>query len=179
MKQNKLNLLIAAFLVIFAAVLKVVTYPHTFNPIIAIALFSGVVITDKKLSFAMPLMAMFASDLILEIFNIAPGFYGFEQIGNYASLLFITLLGFSMKKINPISVVGYSLASSLLFYFLSNSNTFFFDTFNTYENSVGGFVKCMVAGLPFIKFMPDLLFSVLLFGSYAYFFNTSTKKAIA
>src|SRR4051812_46745426 len=102
MKQNKLNLLIAAVLILFAAILKVTTYPHTYSPIIAIALFSGVVITDKKLSFAMPLLAMFASDIILQIFNIAPGFYGWEQLANYVTLMFITLTGFTMRKITPV-----------------------------------------------------------------------------
>jgi len=179
MKQNKLNLLIAAVLILFAAILKVATYPDTFSPIIAIALFSGTVITDKKLSFIMPLLAMFASDIILEIFSIAPGFYGLEQIGNYAALLFITLLGFAMKKINVITVVGFSLASSVLFYFLSNTNTFFFDTFEFYENSFNGYIKCMTAGIPFIKYITDLVFSIILFGSYVLIFKTSRSKVVA
>jgi hypothetical protein len=179
MKQIKLDLLIAAALIVFAAVLKVVTYPHTLSPIIAIALFSGAVISDKKLSFFMPLLAMFASDIILEIFSIAPGFYGMEQVGNYAALLFITLLGFAMKKINVISVVGFSLGASILFYLLSNTNTFLFDTFNSYENSFSGYISCMTAGIPFIKFIPDLAFSIILFGAHALLFKTAAKKATA
>ncbi len=179
MKQNKINLLIAAVLILFAALLKVATYPDTFSPIIAIALFSGVVIKDKKLSFAMPLLAMFASDIILEFFTRTPGFYGLEQIGNYAALLFITLLGFKMKKISMINVVGFSLASSLLFYLLSNTNTFLFDTFNSYENSFTGYINCMTAGIPFIKYIQDLVFSVILFGSYVLVFKSTHSKVIA
>ncbi|HNH20742.1 MAG TPA: hypothetical protein PLY26_01280, partial [Ferruginibacter sp.] len=156
MKQNRINILIAAVLVLFAALLKVATYPHTFSPIIAIALFSGVVISDKKLSFAMPLLAMFASDLILELFTQTPGFYGMEQVGNYAALLFITAFGFAMKKIDVIRVAGFSLASSILFYFLSNTNTFLVDSFNMYPNTFTGYINCMTAGIPFIKFVPDL-----------------------
>ena len=179
MKQNKLNFLIAAVIILFAAVLKVATYPHTFSPIIAIALFSGVVITNKKLSFFMPLMAMFVSDIILEIFTTVPGFYGMGQIGNYAALLFITFFGFSMKKISTINVVGYSLLSSVLFFFLSNTNTFLFDSSNFYEKSFNGYIQCMSAGIPFIKFIPDLLFSVILFGSYSLLLKTTQRKAIA
>lgn len=181
MKQNKINVLIAVVAIAFAALLKAATYPHAFSPMIAIALFSGAVITDKKLSFAMPLLAMLASDLILELFTSTPGFYGIEQIGNYAALLFITTLGFVMKKINVITVPVFSLASSLLFYFLSNSNTFLFDTFNTFDNSVAGYIKCMADGIPFIKFIPDLVFSVLLFGGYALFgkYIAKQKTAIA
>ncbi len=179
MKQNKINLLIAAVVIIFAALLKAATYPHAFSPMIAIALFSGAVITDKKLSFAMPLLAMLASDLILEFFTSAQGFYGMEQIGNYVALLVITALGFAMKKIKAIAVVGFSLASSLLFYFLSNSNTFLFDTFNSFDNSFAGYIKCMRDGIPFIKFIPDLVFSIILFGSYSLFSKYASKEKTA
>ena len=112
MTQNKNNILIGMVLVTLAAIMKVVTFPHSINPIIAISLFSGAIIKDKKIAFAMPLLAMFMSDLMLEIFNVAPGFYGMGQIGNYFSLLFVTVLGLTMKKINPINVIGYSVASS-------------------------------------------------------------------
>ena len=108
MTQNKNNILIGTVLVTLAAIMKVVTFPHSINPIIAISLFSGGIIKDKKFAFAMPLLAMFMSDLMLEIFNVAPGFYGMGQIGNYFSLLFVTVLGLTMKKINPINVIGYS-----------------------------------------------------------------------
>ena len=179
MKQNRINILIAAVLVLFAALLKVATYPHTFSPIIAIALFSGVVISDKKLSFAMPLLAMFASDLILELFTQTPGFYGMEQVGNYAALLFITAFGFAMKKIDVIRVAGFSLASSILFYFLSNTNTFLVDSFNMYPNTFTGYIICMTAGIPFIQFVPDLVFSALLFGSYVLVFKTNRRRVAA
>ncbi|MES2851158.1 MAG: DUF6580 family putative transport protein [Bacteroidota bacterium] len=181
MKRNKTNLLIAAVVIIFAALLKGATYPHAFSPMIAIALFSGAVITDKKLSFAMPLLAMLASDLVLELFTTTQGFYGMEQIGNYVALLIITILGFAIKKINVITVLGFSLVSSLLFYFLSNSNTFLFDTFNSFDNSFAGYIKCMRDGIPFIKFIPDLVFSIILFGSYYLFgkYVFKEKTAIA
>lgn len=180
MKQKN-QVFIAIALILFAAVLKAVTYPHSFNPIIAIALFSGVVVTDKKLAFALPLLAMFASDLILEIANIAPGFYGWSQIGNYAALLFVTVLGFFMRKINALNVIAFSIASTLLFFLLSNSNTFFFDTFHTYEHSFNGWIDCLVAGVPFLnnKMPIDLLFSGILFGSYVLIFKPYAKKLYA
>ena len=70
MTQNKNNILIGMVLVTLAAIMKVVTFPYSINPIIAISLFSGAIIKDKKFAFAMPLLAMFMSDLMLEIFNI-------------------------------------------------------------------------------------------------------------
>jgi len=171
----------AVVLIIFAALMKVLTYPHSFNPIIAISLFSGALITDRKMAFAMPLLAMFFSDVIFDVFNIAPGFYGWEQIGNYASLLAVTLLGFAMKKINLISVLGFSIAASLLFFLLSNTNTFLFDQFNTYENGLSGWAKCLAAGIPFVRngMITDLCFSAILFGGYVLIQKTFTRKVIA
>ena len=167
MTQQKTNVVIGALLVIFAAVLKVTTFPYSVNPIIAISLFSGVVITDRKLAFLLPLLAMFVSDILLEAFNIAPGFYGMAQIGNYASLLLITVLGFGMKKINVIQVTGFSIAASLLFFLLSNTNCFLFDSI-TYERSIQGWLTCLAAGVPFVKngLLIDLGFSAVLFGTY-------------
>lgn len=181
MNQNKANIITGILLIVIASVMKAVTYPFSINPIIAISLFSGAVIADKKYAFAIPLLSMFASDLILEVFNIAPGFYGMSQLGNYASLLLVTILGFGMKKINPISIAGFSIASSLLFFFLSNTNCFFFDTENFYGIGFNGWVKCLAAGLPFVKngIVTDLGFSVILFGVYSLAIKYAAKKAVA
>ncbi len=181
MNQNKLNILTAGVLIISAAILKVTTFPHSVNPIIAISLFSGAVIKDRKFAFAMPLIAMFISDVMLEAFNIAPGFYGMGQIGNYASLLFITLFGFTMKKTNLISVAGYSVLSSLLFFVLSNTNCFFFDFDYTYGYGFSGWANCVAAGIPFVKnsIITDLCFNVVIFSGYVFALKYANKKAIA
>ncbi len=170
MNQKKSNIILGSVLISIAALLKVVTFPHSINPIIAISLFSGVVVKDKRWALAMPLFAMLASDLMLEITGVAQGFYGMSQLGNYASLLLVTCLGFGMKKINWLNVVGFSLLTSLLFYVLSNTNVFLFDTMLTYTKDLNGWFNCMVAGIPFIKnsLLNDLCFNVILFGGYAF-----------
>ncbi len=180
MSVNKRNILIAVVLILVAAILKVATYPNSINPIVAIALFSGAIFQDKKLAFFMPLMAMLAADILLEVSNIAPGFYGMGQIANYLCLMAVTLLGFAMKKINIASVAGFSIASTLLFFVLSNSSVFAFSA-GYYEMSFAGYIKCMAAGVPFmLRRLPiDLLFSAIFFGSYVYFFAKNQQKAVA
>jgi hypothetical protein len=181
MNQNKTTFIIGLSLIVLAATMKVATFPHSINPIIAISLFSGVLIKDKKWAFAIPVFAMFVSDLMLEVFNIAPGFYGMGQIGNYASLLFVTVLGFTMKKTNLVSVAGYSIASSLVFFFLSNTNSFLFENASTYGAGLQGWANCLVAGLPFLRngMAIDLCFSVLLFGTYVAYTKFAEKKQLA
>ena len=154
---TKKNIIIATALIIIAATLKVVTFPNSFTPII-------------------PLLAMLLADVMLELSGKAAGFYGWGQLANYGCLLFVTLLGMAMRKINIASVAGFSVASSLLFYFLSNSIVFFMSA-GYYEHSVNGYALCMEAGLPFLQkgILVDLLFSTIFFGSY-YFYTIKSKQ---
>ena len=183
-KQSTSTLVIAVLLIIIAATSRVFLYPHNFSPIIGMAIFAGAVIKDKRLAFALPLLAMFLSDVLFEVFNIAPGFWGWGQLVGYGILALITVIAFSMKKINVLSVAGYSIGSSLLFFFLSNSAFFVFDNpiYHTYTQDFSGYIATLAGGLPFLKtgIIADLIYSTVLFGSYFlvqhYAFN---KKAVA
>ena len=108
-KQNKGTLIIAVVLILAAAISRVLLYPHNFSPIIGMAIFSGAVIKDKKLAFVLPIFSMFLSDLMFEIFNIAPGFWGWGQLVGYGILVLITVIAFNLKKINIANVAGYSI----------------------------------------------------------------------
>jgi len=181
MSQLKTNFIIAGLLVFFAATLKVITFPLSFNPIIAIAFFSGAVIKDRKFSFAMPLLAMFVSDVMLEVLNIAPGFYGMGQIGNYLSLLLVTVLGFGMQKPSVWNIGFFSVMSSLLFFVLSNTSCFLFDYSGFYGTGIQGWSNCLAAGIPFVRngMFTDLFFSTVLFGSYHLVSIAKSRKSIA
>ncbi|MEO8769046.1 MAG: DUF6580 family putative transport protein [Ferruginibacter sp.] len=168
MKQNKTNLLLAVILILAAAISKVITYPHTFDPIIGMALFSGAVVKDKRFAFVLPIFAMLLSDIMLEASGIGQGFYGWSQLVNYGVLALVTVFGFRLKKINVKNVVGFSLISSAIFFVLSNLGFFIIDNpvYHTYPNTVGGFIACYVKAIPFFKWYVDLAFSGILFGSY-------------
>ena len=181
MENNlKKNIGIAAVLIVVAAVLKVTTFPNSINPIIAIALFSGAIFKDKKLAFIMPLLAMLFSDVLMEVTNVGAGFYGIGQIGNYVCLLAVTFLGFAMKKINVASVAGFSIGSTLLFFFLSNSNVYLFSA-SFYAPGFAGYMQCLAAGVPFmLKRIPvDLAFSAMFFATYVVMFVKSQKTVSA
>ena len=169
-KQSTSTLIIAALLVIIAALSRVLLYPDNFSPIIGMAIFAGAVIKDKRLAFALPIIAMFLSDVMFEVFNIADGFWGWGQLVGYGILALITVIAFSMKKVNVVSVAGYSIGSSLLFFFLSNSAFFVFDNpiYHTYTQDLNGYLATLAGGLPFLKtgILADLVYSTVLFGSY-------------
>jgi hypothetical protein len=169
-KQNTSTLIIAVLLVVIAALSRVLLYPYNFSPIIGMAVFAGAVIKDRRLAFALPLLSMFLSDVLFEVFNIAPGFWGWGQLVGYGILALITVIAFSMKKINVLSVAGYSIGSSILFFFLSNSAFFIFDNpiYHTYTQNFSGYIATLAGGLPFLKtgVIADLVYSTILFGTY-------------
>lgn len=183
-KQSTSTLIIAGLLIIIAALSRVFMYPDNFSPVIGMAIFAGAVIKDRRLAFALPLLAMFLSDILFEVFNIAPGFWGWGQLVGYGILALITLIAFSMKKINVLTVAGYSVGSSLLFFFLSNSAFFIFDNpvYHLYPENFSGYIASLVGGLPFLKtgIIADLVYSTVLFGTY-YLVNTYAfnKKVVA
>jgi len=183
-KQSTSTLIIAALLVIIAALSRVILYPHNFSPIIGMAVFSGAIIKDKRLAFVLPILAMFLSDIIFEVSGIAAGFWGWGQLVSYAILALITVIAFSMKKVNVLTVAGYSIGSSLLFFFLSNSAFFVFDNpiYHLYPQNFSGYVGSLVGGLPFLKtgVIADLVYSTVLFGTYYLVQNYAlNKKAVA
>ncbi len=183
-KQSTSTLIIAGLLIIIAALSRVFMYPNNFSPIIGMAIFAGAVIKDRKLAFVLPLLAMFLSDVLFEVFNIAPGFWGWGQLVGYGILALITVIAFTMKKITVLSVAGYSVGSSLLFFLLSNSAFFVFDNpiYHTYTQDFSGYIATLAGGLPFLRtgIVADLVYSTVLFGSYflvqRYAFS---KKAVA
>lgn len=180
MKQNKQLILIAVVMVLAAALSRVAFYPLNFSPVIAMALFGGAVIKDKKLAFALPLFAMLLADLLFEITNIAPGFWGWGQVLGYGILALITILGFNLKKISVLNVAGFSIASSLIFFFLSNSSVWLFAG-NSYPRSIEGWMACLAAGVPFLEkgLLTDLVYSGVFFGGFVLAKQYMLKRQVA
>jgi hypothetical protein len=180
MKQSTTLVLIAIAMILAAAISRIAFYPLNFSPVIAMALFGGAVIKDKKLAFALPLLAMFLSDVLFEVTNIAPGFWGWGQLVGYGILALITVFGFKLKKINALNVAGFSIAASLIFFLLSNSSVWIFDK-TSYAQNFSGWMNCLAAGIPFLKngLAADLLYSILLFGGFVLLERFAFKKAMA
>ena len=142
-----------------------------FSPVIAIALFAGMMVKDKSASFLLPLASLFISDLIVEVlfrFKLFPfeGLYKYQLL-NYSILLITTLLGWALKGRNYTRISVGALAAPTLFFFLSNFSIWVTSDVITYTKDFSGFVTCLTAGLPFyshslsatIVFLPVLLFS--------------------
>ena len=135
-------------------------FPHIDNvtPVFAIALFGGATLSDKRLAFAIPLLAMFLSDLLL-------GFHS-TIIYVYVSFIIISAIGILIRNsVKPYTVLIASLISSTLFFLISN---FGYWAQINFAGGFAGLIKAYTDGLPFFRtpLLGDLVFNTVLFGGF-------------
>jgi hypothetical protein len=186
MKPNKSIIWILVALIIIAALYRIIpNRPLGFAPQIAMAIFAGAVIKDKKWAFAIPLFSMFLSDLLYQALYSAglsgiPGFYE-GQWTNYLLFAGITLLGFLMKRITTLNIVLYSLAGPTVYFLASNFMVWLGGGGLLHPKTFAGLMMTYTDGLPFYKgsLIATLFFSAVLFGAYYLLAERTAKPAQA
>jgi hypothetical protein len=173
-------------LVILAAFSRLIPHMPNFSPLGAVALFSAAYFSKKWQALFIPIAAVWLSDLVINNVIYAeynPTFTFFTEgfYWTYGSYILIALVGMQLfKKVTPSRVLGGALASTLIFFFVSNLGCYFFDPL--YSSDFAGLVNCYIAGIPFVKatFLGDLFYATLLFGAYELFIQRALKlKAIS
>ncbi|MEO5593104.1 MAG: DUF6580 family putative transport protein [Chitinophagaceae bacterium] len=189
MKSNKSLIWTLVVLIVIAALYRIIPgRPWGFAPQIAMALFGGAVIKDKKWAFALPVFSMFLSDLLYQgLFSAGlSSIYGFYdgQWLNYCLFALMVVIGFAVKKINVVNVLAASLIAPTVFFLLSN--------FITWSGLAGlrglnrpftfeGLLMAYNDGLLFYKgaVLATLFFSTVLFGGYYLLTKNNTAAAKA
>ena len=185
MKINKSILVSFILLVVVSALYRAWDgRPFGFAPQIAMAIFGGAVIKDKRWAILMPLLSIFLSDLLYEVLYVnglstIKGFYfGEGQVTNYLLILGLTVFGFLMRRINILNVIAFSISGSLLFFITSNFFTWLGGGGYARPKTWEGLLQCYNDGLAFYReyglikgfagniVLGDLFFSFILFGSY-------------
>lgn len=162
--------LVLVALIVLAALTRVLPHPPNFSPITAIALFGGAYFANRSWALLMPLIGLFVSDLVLASVNgglYASWFSGAGIWVVYGCIVLTTVMGFGMRgKVSGGSVLGYSLAGSILFFLVTNFSVFAFDAM--YPKTVAGLTAAYVAGIPFFKWsvLGTLFYSAVLFGGF-------------
>lgn len=176
MKMNRQIVLSFLLLIVIGSIYRIMPgRPLGFAPQIAMAIFGGAVIKDKKWAFLLPVLSMFISDALFEAFfrlrlGITPGFYE-GQLTNYILFGLMTIFGFIIRKINVPKVVLACLAAPTAFFLLSN---FFVWVSSSTTAGLGrpktfdGLLQCYNDGLPFYtgSLYATFVFSTILFGGY-------------
>ena len=125
MKIDKSIIVSFILLVVIASIYRIMPgRPLGFAPQIAMALFSGSIVKDKKFAFLLPILSMLVSDIIYEVLfrvNISsiPGFYS-GQLTNYILFGAVTVIGFIIRKENLLHIAAGSVLGATFYFVASN-----------------------------------------------------------
>lgn len=169
--KSELTLVVSIFL--FAILTRIAIppffgHPANFSPLNAIALFCGTCFHRRFIAFIIAILAAWLGDVLLSKLFFShwvlfyPGCYW-----QYTCYALITALGFTLKfKITPLRLVSASLASSLLFFIISNLGVWLSGLL--YPFTLTGLINCYLAAIPFFQntLLSDLFFSIILFGCF-------------
>lgn len=157
--QNLPSIITLASLILGAAFSRLIPHPWNFTAIGAMALFGGASLQSRTISLAVPLAALFLSDLVL-------GFHS-TMFFVYLPVALTVMMGWSLKENKKAHhLVASSLLTSILFFMISNFGVWVVGGF--YAPTTEGLLECYVSAIPFFsnQIAGDLFFTVALFGSY-------------
>lgn len=154
--------------VAIAALTRVLPHPPNFTAVTAMALFAGACMSNRWLSLVVPMAALFVTDLVLGFHNTMWAVYGATGL--------ITILGWIIsKKQNFLTIAGASLASILLFFFITNAAMWVVGFFTTgfYPQTSAGLVMSIEAGIPFLHYsaISHIVYAGVMFGAFHFVRN--------
>ena len=160
--NNKKQLVIILFIVV-AAMFRLMPHFPNVTPITAMALFSGVYLTNKKLAFIIPILAMFISDLFL----------GFSSITLfvYAAFILVSYIGISSKKVS----IKTTLLSSISFFIITNFGVWLLG----YPKTFNGLIECYTLAIPFFRnsLIGDFFYAGVMYYGFEFVSNRYLKTA--
>ena len=163
-----MNKIIVPIIVILALV-RLIPHPPNFTPIIAVGLFGGAYLKDKRLAFLIPIFGMLIADAII-------GFYIYMPF-IYFSLAVIVLIGIKLN--NNINIINSSLSmlsGSIIFFLVSNFGVWIIG----YPKTIVGFITCYSMAIPFFHntLLGTFFYGGLLFGGYELLSRYLSKNSI-
>jgi len=162
-----------AAIIVLAALSRFFPHPFNFTPMAAIALFGGAYFSNRWMAFLVPFAAMLISDTMQELLT-GWGFHSGMPVV-YGSFAIVSLIGiFGLQKITPLRVVTAAVASSLVFFLITNFAFLYPEApiadpmQGHYPHNWTGIIASYEAGLPFLKnqILGDLFYSGVLFGGF-------------
>ena len=173
-------------LIIIASLYRIMPgRPYGFAPMIAMAIFGGAIIKDKKIAFLLPLLAMFISDVFYQLLFIngvgsIPGFYE-GQFVNYLLFGGLTVFGFFIKHFNVKRIALASISAPTVYFLISNFLVWLSASPLSglqRPKTFDGLLMCYADGLPFYPWSvaSTFIFSAILFGSYYFMSKPSSER---
>ena len=136
------------FFGIILALSRIIPHPPNFTPILASAIMAPLLIKDRWFGIAIPILAMFISDVII-------GFYSYQFV-IYLSILAIALVSPMHKNYTKLGIMA--VGASVWFFIATNFAEWII--WDYYPKTIEGLLACYTLALPFFK---NTLISTILF----------------
>ena len=139
------------YLIFFGTILalsRIIPHPPNFTPIIASAIMAPLLVKDRLFGIAIPILAMFISDVII-------GFYSYQLV-IYLSILAIALVSPMHKNYTKLGIMA--VGASIWFFISTNFAEWII--WDYYPKTIEGLLACYTLALPFFK---NTLISTILF----------------
>lgn len=187
MKNKDFVLALACILIGFVYRL-IPGYPANITPVAAMALVGGLYLNRKALAFLIPIVALFASDFILNntinrgFFSDHSGIVLFDtyMYWTYGAFLLTVVLGIVLARSKSTSkiIVG-GVGASVLFFILSNIGAWI--SMPMYPKDITGLAACFTAAIPFFRntILGNLVFASIFVGSIEYLRSYNPGKQLA
>jgi hypothetical protein len=149
---------VLALVIVVVALTRLVPHPPNFSPVVAMALFGGAALMDKKLAFVVPMAAMLLADFVI-------GFHD-TMVFVYLGMALVVAFGQLLAGYrNPLMLVGGAIVGSGIFFLISNTGMWWLS--GVYQHSIEGLLMCFAAALPFFHntLIATVCYSALLFGA--------------
>jgi hypothetical protein len=174
--KNKSILLSIGLMVFITSICRVLpNRPYGFSSQIALALFAGsIFVKNKKLAFLLPLISMFISDILYQIFyyygySEMPGFYNGQWI-NYLLISSLTVFGFLISDLKISKVILSFISAPTVYFLLSNALVWIGNGGYHHSRDMVGLFQTLIDGIPFYQnsIIGTIVFGSILFGGYFY-----------
>ena len=153
--------MLAYLFIVIAVAVRLLPHPWHLTPIGAALLFFGAKRPVRE--WIAPLALLAATDVYLTTMQYHMH-VSVDHVVTWAWYLAALGIGYMLvRKVDPLRVVGASLASAISFFLVSNFAVWVFG--NMYAKSFAGLVQCYTMAIPFFRgtFASDLIYTPVLF----------------
>ncbi|MEP7320281.1 MAG: DUF6580 family putative transport protein [Saprospiraceae bacterium] len=163
---------------------RMIPHAPNFTAVGATAMFAGALLRPTWISYVLPLIILWLSDLFLNngmYKHMFPEYYqGWTWMGDlyvYGGFLLMVLIGnVVIRKIKFSSIFIASILSSLIFFLISNYGVWLHS--KQWPQTITGLTACYEFAIPYFwnTLAGDLIFGAVLFGIYQW--SISRKKVL-
>ena len=159
------NFALAGLLILMAAACRLLPHPMNFTPVLAVSMLGGAIL-PRRFALAIPLLALFLSDLAL-------GYgFGVMNIVIYSCFTAGVGLGWMLREKRTLTrTLSATLAGSVLFFVTTNFVVWLGPMMAApldYPHTLAGLAKCYAMALPFFRnsLAGDVCWTLGLFALY-------------